>query len=187
MDEPAVNPALQDRIDYWNGYYASHTSEHLPLPYPQFRPISPDPCAFAEMGFPISISGCDGRDSISLTAPDWTVGFIRLRATDRTVLHLKYIEVFALVDGEERNLAPGAFLTVSSSWPGSDVMLREQWFLNAHENNYGFHTDEEDEPWAILALSMRATITRIVIHNRTDEFGARAWLLAVDVSDDGQV
>jgi hypothetical protein len=126
------------------------------------------------------------RDFITLADPGKSCNFIRLRSTVSGVLHLKFIEIFATFEDEDNNIASMATLSLSSVWPGSEVMLYEKWFLNPHDNLYGFHTDDEPEPWAIVALDAAAPVNRIVIHNRTDKFGPRAWSLAVDVSDDGQ-
>ena len=127
------------------------------------------------------------RDCISIANPGLSFRFIRLRSTASGVLHLKYIEVFATIEGKKRNIAPAASISVSSQWPGSESMVRARVFLKPHDAIYGFHTKDEPEPWAIVELDMRALVDCIVIHNRTDQFGPRAWSLAVDVSDDGLV
>ena len=126
------------------------------------------------------------RHLISLAPSTEPIRAIRLRSTTPSVLHLHHIEVFTQALGVSKNVAPEGVLAVSSVWPGTDYLLHEQTFLNQHGHLYGFHTLDEEHPWAVVSFPSAVPIEQIVIFNRADDYSSRARSLAVDLSFDGR-
>lgn len=88
----------------------------------------------------------------------------------------------------QENLALGKPTSQSSVGVWSmfdDPAVESQGAVNATRTGWGFHTDEEENPWWQVDLGQPSTIDEIRVYNRTDGSQSRARTVRVLLSGDG--
>ena len=89
------------------------------------------------------------------------------------VIHLSEVQVFAMVNGVETNVAlasSGATATQSSTYPNSIPFSASNAINGQHSGTIWdiTHTNFENNPWWEVKLTDSYDVTRIVIWNRLD-------------------
>jgi outer membrane protein assembly factor BamB len=96
---------------------------------------------------------------------------VRIQLPTIDYLHFAEVEVYAMVDGVETNVALGKVATSSSVFTGGGPSDGIDGITNGDFANAGgsfFHSSLEENPWWEVDLDRQFEITKVTIYNRTE-------------------
>jgi peptidoglycan/LPS O-acetylase OafA/YrhL len=82
------------------------------------------------------------------------------------------------------NLAHGALVTASSQM--KDKPLPSLLTNGELEEEYGLHTDDDEDPWALIDLGKPTDFASVRVYNRDDGYQRQNLPINLEVSDDGK-
>jgi len=116
-----------------------------------------------------------------LNVPEQPVQAIRLSLQEKQPLHLASLEL-SRGNGPAIKLDDRTRLSLSSSYKGEAVEVAAKRFFDPNTSHVGFHTENENSPWALVQLHEPVSIDRILLNNRGDQYASRARTLRVEIS-----
>ncbi len=113
--------------------------------------------------------------------------FLRLRLPRQGCLHFETVKVFGGAPSACSDIAPNARVSASSTYPGTEAMLKTRQLVDANNVEIGIHTDTGVDEWVGLEFDGTHCIAEIHIYNRDDMWASRAWGLVIEASIDGLI
>ena len=110
--------------------------------------------------------------------------FVRLQLNEKNALHLDEVEVYG-APLQNENLALGKPASQSSRSQWSKPNDAQGAVDGIKNGSYGFHTNEQVNPWWQVDLGANAVIEKILVFNRQDCCADRAQTAQVLISKDG--
>jgi hypothetical protein len=154
----------------------------VPLMRDYFETIAADLDAATMSAWPGAFfSGPSGGRPISMGLSGVLARYVRLSLTEVQYLHLSKVRI--IVEGEDGHhveCTPIALRT-SSVYAESASLLTSGLLWNELPSKYGFHTEQEREPWAELDLGSDLRVCHIQVFNRDDGYHERAYTLRIDL------
>ncbi|MGF6179707.1 hypothetical protein ABIB42_000706 [Massilia sp. UYP32] len=119
------------------------------------------------------------KDKLTFPLPPQKISSIRFELQEKEYLHLKDMQMFrGGADNFEKIDIGTAEIRTSSCFNGAENYLTEKAFVNG-ANFIGFHTDQDETPWAEVTFPEPISSAFLQLSNRNDKYAKRSRTLRI--------